>query len=87
MTADKSPSARQTRTPAGGPLLRVAELGTHLSLKDGSIVEIIGNPGDGGWVNVRYVESPSGSPAVGDEEWVFYTDVQDIITYEKNAAE
>ena len=67
------------RTPSGAPQLRTAPIGTKLSLRDKSIVEIIGNPGDGGWVNVRYVESPSGSPAVGDEEWVFVTDVRDIV--------
>jgi hypothetical protein len=66
------------RTPAGGPLLREAPVGTRLLLKDKSIVEIIGNPGDGGWVQVRYLESPGGSTAVGEEEWVFYTDVQDF---------
>jgi hypothetical protein len=66
------------RTPAGGPLLREVPLGTKLLLKDQSIVEIIGNPGDGGWVQVRYLESPSGSSEVGEEEWVFYTDVVDF---------
>ena len=74
MTSDKS----RFRTPAGGPLLREAPLGTKLLLKDNSIVEIIGNPGDGGWVQVRYLESPTGSPAVGEEEWTFYTDVKDF---------
>ena len=67
------------RTPSGAPQLRTAPLGTKLLLRDKSIVEIIGNPGDGGWVNVRYLESPSGSPAVGDEEWVFVVDVRDIV--------
>jgi hypothetical protein len=66
------------RTPAGGPLLREAPVGTKLLLKDQSIVEIIGNPGDGGWVQVKYLESPSGDPAIGDEEWVFFTDVKDF---------
>ena len=65
------------RTPTGGPLLREAPVGTKLLLKDQSIVEIIGNPGDGGWVQVRYLES-HGDAAVGDEEWVFYPDVQDF---------
>ena len=47
-------------------------------LTDASLVEIIGNPGNGGWVLVRYLESPTGSPAVGEEEWTFFTDVKDI---------
>ena len=71
-------SSSRFRTPSGGPLLREAPVGTKLLLKDKSIVEIIGNPGDGGWVQVRYLESPMGSSAIGDEEWVFYVDVQDF---------
>ena len=76
VTTDENNS--RFRTPAGGPLLREAPVGTKLLLKDKSIVEIIGNPGNGGWVQVRYLETPSGSPAVGEEEWVFYVDVQDF---------
>ncbi len=66
------------RTPAGGPLLREAPVGTKLLLKDRSIVEIVGNPGDGGWVEVKYLESPDGSPEVGAQEWLFYIDVKDF---------
>jgi hypothetical protein len=66
------------RTPAGGPLLREAPLGTKLVLNDESIVEIIGNPGDGGWVQVKYLESPSGNAQAGDEEFVFFADVKDF---------
>jgi hypothetical protein len=66
------------RTPSGGPLLREAPVGTKLLLKDQSIVEIIGNPGDGGWVQVRYLETSAEDAAVGDEAWVFYPDVQDF---------
>ena len=60
-------------------MLREAPIGTKLSLRDGSLVEIVGNPGDGGWVNVRYLESPTGSPAVGEEEWLFFADIKDIV--------
>jgi hypothetical protein len=67
------------RTPSGAPQLRTAPIGTKLRLRDQSVVEIIGNPGDGGWVNVRYLESPTGSPEVGAEEWVFVTDVRDLV--------
>ena len=41
-------------------------------------MEIIGNPGDGGWVNVRYLESVEGAPEVGGEEWTFFVDVADF---------
>ena len=71
-------SSSRFRTPSGGPLLREAPVGTKLLLKNKSIVEIIGNPGDGGWVQVRYVESPSGDSEIGEEEWIFYPDVEDF---------
>ena len=81
MTRENSDQATKgaynIRNPAGGPMLREAPLGTRLLLKDGSIVEIIGNPGDGGWFNVRGTESGSDLHAVGDEEWLFVTDVKD----------
>jgi hypothetical protein len=61
-------------------MLREAEVGTKLLLTDGTTGEIIGNPGNGGWVEVRYVESPDGDPAVGDTAWLFVpTDIKDII--------
>jgi 3-phenylpropionate/cinnamic acid dioxygenase small subunit len=64
--------------PSGSPLLREVPLGTQVILKDRSLVEVIGNPGDGGWVQVRYLNSPSDVHAAGDEEFVFYTDVRDF---------
>src|SRR5215212_10042085 len=66
------------RSPSGGPLLREVPAGMKLILNDRSLVEVVQNPGDGGWVRVRYIEAPAGSPAVGDEEWVFYTNVRDF---------
>jgi len=72
-------SGRKFMTPAGNPLLREAPVGTRLSLRDCALVGIVGNPGDGGWVNVRYLESPAGAPAVGEEEWVFFADVKEVV--------
>ena len=76
--SEPKPASSRFRTPAGGPLLREVPIGTKLLLKDKSIVEIVGNPGDGGWVNVRYLEKPDGSPVTDEEEWLFYTDVADF---------
>ena len=76
MAEDKSSS--RFRTPSGGPLLREVPIGTRLLMKDQSIAEVIGNPGDGGWVQVRYLESANAPSTVGEEEWVFYTDVVDF---------
>lgn len=75
MAEPARPASSRFRTPAGGPLLREAPVGTKLLLKDDSVVEIVGNPGDGGWVEVKYLE---GAPNAGETEWVFYTDVKDF---------
>lgn len=42
--------------------------GQRLRLKDGSVVEVIDNIGDGIWVQVRYVEAPHSPAMVGSEE-------------------
>jgi hypothetical protein len=77
------PSSSRFRTPAGGPLLREVPVGTKLLLKNRSVVEILANAGDGGWVQARYLESTDGSVAAGDEEWIFYSDVQDFVDFEE----
>ena len=74
MTTDKD---RNIRNPAGGPMLRTAPVGAKLLLKDESVVEIIGNPGNGGWLNVRYLKPATDEYAVDEEEWVFVVDVKD----------
>lgn len=42
--------------------------GQKLALKDGSVVEVIENMGDGIWVQVRYLEAPKTPALVGSEE-------------------
>ena len=80
MTETRRPS--RFRTPTGAPLLREVPVGTRLVLKNRALVEIVGNPGDGAWVEVRYLEVPPetapGGPAVGATEWVFINDVNDF---------
>jgi hypothetical protein len=74
VTTDKD---ENIRNPAGGPMVRTAAVGTKLLLKDDSVVEIIGNPGDGGWLNVRYLQPATDEYVVDEEEWVFVVDVKD----------
>ena len=50
--------------------------GTRIELQSGASAEVIGNPGDGGWLLVRILESPSDPSEVGSEEMVFFTDVK-----------
>ena len=42
---------------------------------DGSCLN---NPGDGGWVLVRYLQPADDAPEAGEEEWVFFVDVADF---------
>jgi hypothetical protein len=50
-------------------------VGTRLKLRDGAIGEITGNPGDGGWLFVKIVESPERPSRIGEEEMAFCTEV------------
>ena len=75
---ESAKNSSRFRTPFGSPLLREVPEGTRLLLKNKSIVEVIGNPGDGGWVQVRYLESTGEAPPVGEEEWLYYMDVEDF---------
>lgn len=50
--------------------------GTRLVLADGSVVEVLENPGDGTWVFCRPVAGPDGAPATAEgEQPVFAPDV------------
>ena len=55
-------------------------IGQRITLRDGSVAEVIANPRDGGWVQVRYVESSTND--VGAEDMAFATDVVGVIETE-----
>jgi hypothetical protein len=74
-SADNSCASPQ---PSVGTSTEFRELpeGTRIELHTGAIAEVIGNPGDGGWLLVRILESPSDPSEVDSEEMVFFTDVK-----------
>lgn len=49
--------------------------GTKITLINGAIGEIIANPHDGGWVQVKFLEHPQ-EAMVGAEEFVFFNEVE-----------
>ena len=51
------------------------EHGTRVNLPDDALGEVVANPRDGSWIIVKYIESPSDSSKVGQEEPIFAEDV------------
>ena len=53
--------------------------GAKVRLRGGVIAEVTGNPRDGGWLFIRFVEHPDDPSKVGEEDMVFCTDVLAIV--------
>lgn len=53
--------------------------GARLRLKDGAIVEVTENPRDGLWLFCRYLTSPDGEQAGGEEQTVLSEDVSQLV--------
>ena len=54
-------------------------VGARVQRKDGAILEVTGNPRDGAWLLVRVVEDPNDPANIGQEDMVFFTDVEAVI--------
>lgn len=60
-------------------IYRELPVGARVKRTDGVILEVTGNPGDGAWLLVRVVEDPNDPSSVGQEDMVFFTDVDSVI--------
>jgi hypothetical protein len=60
-------------------IYRDLPVGARVKRKDGAILEVIGNPRDGAWLLIRVVEDPHDPASVGQEDMVFFTDVEAVI--------
>ena len=49
--------------------------GSKVKLKNGAIAEVTGNPRDGAWLLIKFLEHPDPSK-VGQDDMVFFTDVE-----------
>ena len=54
------------------------ETGDKIRLTDDVIAEVVLNPRDGVWVQVRYVSAPSAPDKVGKEELIFAETIIDL---------
>ena len=60
----------------GAVIYRDLAPGVRVRMNDGAIVEVTANPHDGAWLLVRFVEHPKEPSRVGQEDMVFFTDVE-----------
>ena len=60
-------------------IYRDLPVGARVKRKDGAILEVTGNPHDGAWLLVRVVEDPNNPASVGQEDMVFFTDVEAVV--------
>jgi hypothetical protein len=60
-------------------ILRDIPVGARIRLRSGAIGEVTGNPQDGAWVFLRYVEVPGDPSRVDTEDMVFCTDVTAVL--------
>jgi len=60
-------------------IYRELPVGAKVRRKDGAILEVTGNPGDGAWLLVRVVEAAHDPSSVGQEDMVFFTDVEGVV--------
>ena len=63
----------------GAEIFRDLPLGLKLRMIDGALVEIVGNPHDGAVLVVRVIEPGERSPAVGEEDTIFFADVKEVV--------
>jgi hypothetical protein len=64
----------------GAQIFRDLAEGLKIKLTTGAIAEIVGNPNDGGWLLVKIVEDSENPANVGQEQAVFYPDVEEVVT-------
>ncbi len=60
-------------------IFRDLPVGAKVKLKNGAVAEITGNPRDGAWLLIRFVEHPEDPSLVGQDEMVFFVDVDSLV--------
>jgi 3-phenylpropionate/cinnamic acid dioxygenase small subunit len=73
--AEREPTAEERITVTGAVMLTNLPVGAKVRLRGEAVGEVTANPRDGGWVFVRYLESPKDPAKVGTVESVFCADV------------
>lgn len=65
--------------PSGLVMLQELEVGQKIRLKNGIIAEVTGNPKDGSWIFVKYLENPNEPSNLPEEELAFAADVERLV--------
>lgn len=67
-------------------MINVLELqpGTKICLVDETTAEVVSNPRDGIWIQVRYLTSPADSAQVGTEELLFAENIVEVLGEEQD---
>ena len=76
---DQANSSQDLRSNNAAVIYRELPVGARVKRRDGAILEVTGNPGDGAWLLVRVVEHPHDPSRVGEEDLVFFTDVEAVV--------
>lgn len=63
----------------GASVFRNLPEGIRVRMTNGAIGEITGNPHDGAYIMVRITENPANPSQIGEEDLVFFNDVQEVI--------
>jgi len=76
---DQSSSDSDLKGNNAAVIYRDLPVGARVKRRDGAILEVTGNPGDGAWLLVRVVKDPNDPSTVGEEDMVFFTDVEAVV--------
>ena len=76
---DQSSSDSDLKGNNAAIIYRDLPVGARVKRRDGAILEVTGNPRDGAWLLVRVVEDPNDPSRVGEEDMVFFTDVEAVV--------
>ena len=78
-TGREGPDADELINVNNTVIIRNLPVGQKVKLRDGAIAEVTANPQDGGWIFIKFVESPDDPSLVGTEDMAFATDVVGIV--------
>lgn len=79
MAEGDAPKAEEQINVSDTVMLTDLPIGARVRLRSGAVAEVTANPRDGGWIFVRYLESPKDPSKVGDDDMAFCTDVIAVV--------
>ena len=75
----QSSSSGDLESTDAASIFRDLPEGAKVRLKNGAVAEITGNPRDGAWLLIRFVEHPEDPSLVGQDDMVFFVDVDSLV--------